>query len=67
MVQRTLRLSLLPFADQSELLTQLNALPVRVDTLRVKTTKANLEKKLSEIEDAIRIFSRPRVFVKVDE
>lgn len=53
--------------DQTELLTQLNALPVRVDTLRVKTTKAELERKLSEIESAIKIFSRPKVFVKVDE
>lgn len=55
------------FPDQSELLTQLNALPVRVDTLRVKTIKAELERKLSEIEDAIKIFSRPKVFVKVDD
>lgn len=55
------------FSAQTELLTQLNALPVRVDTLRVKTTKAELERKLSEIEDAIKIFSRPKVFVKVDE
>lgn len=53
--------------DQTELLAQLNALPVRVDTLRVKTAKADLEKKLSEIESALKIFSRPKVFVKVDE
>lgn len=53
--------------NQTELLAQLNALPVRVDTLRVKTTKAELERKLSEIESAIKIFSRPKVFVKVDE
>ena len=55
------------FTDQAELLTQLNALPVRVDTLRVKTTKADLERKLAEIEGAIKIFSRPKVFVKVDD
>ena len=54
-------------ADQQELVAQLNALPVRVDTLRVKTRKAELERKLSEIEDAIKIFSRPKVFVKVDD
>lgn len=53
--------------NQAELLTQLNALPVRVDTLRVKTTKADLERKLAEIEGAIKIFSRPKVFVKVDD
>lgn len=55
------------FKGQAELLTQLNALPVRVDTLRVKTTKAELERKLAEIEDAIKIFSRPKVFVKLDD
>ena len=55
------------FTDQTELLAQLNALPVRVDTLRVKTAKADLERKLAEIEDAIKIFSRPKVFVKVDD
>lgn len=53
--------------NQTELLAQLNALPVRVDTLRVKTAKADLERKLAEIEDAIKIFSRPKVFVKVDD
>jgi len=52
---------------QTELIAQLNALPVRVDTLRVKTRKAELERKLAEIEDAIKIFSRPKVFVKVDD
>ncbi|KAJ7352835.1 Enkurin domain-containing protein 1 [Desmophyllum pertusum] len=53
--------------NQTELIAQLNALPVRVDTLRVKTMKAELERKLSEIEAALKIFSRPKVFVKVDE
>ena len=55
------------FTEQTELIAQLNALPVRVDTLRVKTRKAELERKLAEIEDAIKIFSRPKVFVKVDD
>lgn len=53
--------------NQEELIAQLNALPVRVDTLRVKTRKAELERKLVEIEGAIKIFSRPKVFVKVDD
>lgn len=53
--------------NHEELVTQLNALPVRVDTLRVKTKKSELEKKLVEIEDAIKIFSRPKVFVKLDD
>ncbi|XP_068706054.1 enkurin domain-containing protein 1-like [Montipora foliosa] len=53
--------------NHEELVVQLNALPVRVDTLRVKTRKSELERKLVEIEDAIKIFSRPKVFVKVDD
>ncbi|XP_074607939.1 enkurin domain-containing protein 1-like [Acropora palmata] len=53
--------------NHEDLVTQLNALPVRVDTLRVKTKKSELEKKLVEIEDAIKIFSRPKVFVKLDD
>lgn len=53
--------------NHAELLTELNSLPVRVDTLRVKTRKAELEKKLKEIEGALRIFSRPKVFVKIDD
>ena len=61
------RYKFISLSDQTELLAQLNALPVRVDTLRVKTMKAELERKLSEIESAIKIFSRPKVFVKVDE
>ncbi|KXJ16482.1 enkurin domain-containing protein 1 [Exaiptasia diaphana] len=53
--------------NQDELLVELRSLPVRADTLRVRTRKAELERKLSEIESAIKIFSRPKVFVKVDE
>ncbi len=53
--------------DQTSLTAELNALPLQSVTLRVKQRKAALESKLSEIEDALKIFSRPRVFVKIDE
>ena len=46
--------------------TELNSLPVSCDTLRIKTRKTELEKKLRDIENAIKIFSRPKVFVKAD-
>lgn len=49
-----------------DLTTDLNSLPVSCDTLRIKTRKTELEKKLREIENAIKIFSRPKVFVKAD-
>ncbi|EDO36286.1 predicted protein [Nematostella vectensis] len=53
--------------NQEELLNELRLLPVRVDTLRVRTRKTELERRLTEIENAIKIFSRPKVFVKLDD
>ncbi|KAK1154070.1 hypothetical protein AOXY_G28835 [Acipenser oxyrinchus oxyrinchus] len=51
---------------QQDLVRQLLRLPVRADTLSVQTRRAELDSKLSEVEEAIKIFSRPKVFVKVD-
>ena len=53
--------------DLSALTADLQALPLHSDTLRVHQKKAQLEAKLSDIEDAIKIFSKPRVFIKVDD
>ena len=49
---------------QEQMLRELQSLPVSKDTVRVKQRKEYLEKKLQEIETAIKIFSRPKVFVK---
>lgn len=35
-------------------------------TVAIQTKKAEMEKKLSEIEDGIKTFSRKQVFVKID-
>lgn len=51
----------------STLAAELQALPLHTDTLRVQKKKAQLEVKLSEIEDAIKIFSKPKVFIKIDD
>ncbi|MGH0180787.1 UNVERIFIED_CONTAM: hypothetical protein FKN15_019055 [Acipenser sinensis] len=51
---------------QQDLVRQLLRLPVRADTLSVQTRRAELDSKLSEVEEAIKIFSRPKVFVKID-
>ena len=51
--------------EHSELTKQLQSLPIRCDTLRVQKKRTDLENKLAEIDDAIRIFSRPKVFVKL--
>lgn len=53
-------------ATQTDLLQQLNSMPIRTDTMRMRSRKEELEKKLVEIEEAIKIFSRPKVFVRLD-
>jgi hypothetical protein len=46
--------------------SELNSLPVSCDTLRIKQRKIELENKLKEIENALKVFSRPKVLVKID-
>ena len=45
---------------------QLNMLPVSMDTLKVRNRKIELEKELNKLEEGIKVFSRPKVFVKID-
>uniref|UniRef100_A0A8C7E4I8 Enkurin domain containing 1 n=1 Tax=Naja naja TaxID=35670 RepID=A0A8C7E4I8_NAJNA len=52
--------------SQEKLLKELLLLPVRIDSLSVQTRRVSLEKKLSHIEEALKIFSRPKVFIKLD-
>ncbi|XP_070616447.1 enkurin domain-containing protein 1 isoform X1 [Erythrolamprus reginae] len=52
--------------SQEKHMKDLLLLPVRIDTLSVQTRRVSLEKKLSQIEEALKIFSRPKVFVKLD-
>ncbi|RNA36308.1 enkurin domain-containing 1 [Brachionus plicatilis] len=49
-----------------KLLSELNSLPIRNDTFRIQTTKSEMEKRLIQIDEAIKIFSKPKVFVKVE-
>lgn len=44
----------------------LSHMPLLVETPSAVRRKASLERKLQEIEDAINIFSRPKVFIKED-
>ena len=41
-------------------------MPVRNDTLRIRTKREELEQKLNKVEEAVKIFSRQKVFVKLD-
>ena len=42
-------------------------MPIRNDTHRIRTVKLDYEKKLAEIDEAIKLFSKPKVFVKIDQ
>ncbi|NXP45228.1 ENKD1 protein, partial [Heliornis fulica] len=52
--------------SQEQLIKELVMLPVRMDTLRMQKRRVELGKNLSLLEEAIRIFSRPKVFIKLD-
>ncbi|XP_053610731.1 uncharacterized protein LOC128675375 [Plodia interpunctella] len=62
--KETLRMLRNSFA---ELVSELNKMPVKTDTLRMKNRKMELEKQLSKLEEGIKVFSRPKVFVKIGE
>jgi hypothetical protein len=44
---------------------QLNAMPLRVEIPSALRRKAELEGKVSKLEAALKVFSRPKVFVKL--
>ncbi|KAJ2945363.1 hypothetical protein O0L34_g163 [Tuta absoluta] len=62
--KETLRMLRNSFA---ELVSELNKMPVRTDTLRMRNRKMELEKQLAKLEEGIKVFSRPKVFVKIGE
>ncbi|CAH2043044.1 unnamed protein product, partial [Iphiclides podalirius] len=62
--KETLRMLRNSFA---ELVSELNKMPVKTDTLRMKNRKMELEKQLAKLEEGIKVFSRPKVFVKIGE
>lgn len=51
---------------QAQLTKELLMLPVRADTFSIQNRRTELDKKLSELEEAIKIFSRSKVFIKID-
>ncbi|XP_063365295.1 uncharacterized protein LOC134653861 [Cydia amplana] len=62
--RETLRMLRNSFA---ELVSELNKMPVKTDTLRMRNRKMELEKQLAKLEEGIKVFSRPKVFVKIGE
>lgn len=53
-------------SGEQELLKELASLPIGVDTARVRNKRKEIEGKLAELEEAVKIFARPKVFVRVD-
>ena len=49
------------------LVTQANSFPVRADTIRVQKMKAEIEREMANLEERIREYERPKVFVKIDD
>nr|XP_057927647.1 enkurin domain-containing protein 1 isoform X2 [Doryrhamphus excisus] len=48
------------------LVTELLLLPLKADNLSFRSRRAHLDRRLSEIEEAIKIFSRDKVYVKIN-
>lgn len=41
-------------------------MPIKVDTLRAQRRKIEIEKQLNKLEEGIKVFSRPKVYVKMN-
>ena len=54
------------YESQKEIMGLIEKLPITLRTMASKNKKDELEKKLDEIEEAIKTFSRKQVFIKVD-
>ncbi|UJR22451.1 hypothetical protein I4U23_025509 [Adineta vaga] len=53
--------------NRNELEKNLHHLPIRNDSLILRRTKEDIEKKIVELDEAIQIFSKPKVFMKINE
>lgn len=49
-----------------KLMTEMRSLPIHRDTIRFRRQKEDLENQICDAEAAIKLFSRPRVYVKRD-
>lgn len=68
---KILKLLFIPYivlTAQQELLERHRLLPVRsADSLGVRNRKTELERRIVEVDEAIKVFERPRVFVRLGE
>ncbi|KAF7273280.1 hypothetical protein GWI33_014001 [Rhynchophorus ferrugineus] len=61
--KETLRVLRQSYADRIQ---ELNMMPVRNDTLKMKKRKMDIEEELKRIDGGIKVFQRPKVFVKIN-
>ncbi|XP_030751924.1 uncharacterized protein LOC115879308 isoform X1 [Sitophilus oryzae] len=61
--KETLRVLRQSYADRIQ---ELNMMPVRNDTLKMKKRKMEIEEELKRIDGGIKVFQRPKVFVKIN-
>ncbi|XP_011871790.1 PREDICTED: uncharacterized protein LOC105564190 [Vollenhovia emeryi] len=61
--KETLRLLKKNYQDY---VNELNMMPIKTDTLRAQRRKIEIEKQLSKLEEGIKVFSRPKVYVKIN-
>lgn len=52
--------------NYQDYVNELNMMPIKVDTLRVQRRKIEIEKQLNKLEEGIKVFSRPKVYVKMN-
>lgn len=53
-------------ADYQDYVNELNMMPIKTDTLRAQRRKMEIEKHLNKLEEGIKVFSRPKVYVKIN-
>ncbi|XP_076390744.1 uncharacterized protein LOC100883810 isoform X2 [Megachile rotundata] len=53
--------------NYQDYVNELNMMPIKVDTLRAQRRKIEIEKQLNKLEEGIKVFSRPKVYVKMNE
>lgn len=52
------------FSDYAALIKELNSMPVSNDTLKKRKRKMEIEDELKRLDEVIKIFQKPKVFVK---
>ncbi|XP_076766352.1 uncharacterized protein LOC143433104 [Xylocopa sonorina] len=52
--------------NYQDYVNELNMMPIKIDTLRAQRRKIEIEKQLNKLEEGIKVFSRPKVYVKMN-